>query len=319
MISLVQRSILLLFLTRPVVLIPVWGFSLFGFRLAQNRTALGSSLPASPFLLMLLFSLSVAAVYLLNQVEDFDVDSENDGFPLMVKSGISKRIVIIFTLLLAIISFVAPIFLGNLPLALLALATVVIGILYSVKPTYFTGRPIFDFLSNGIGYGFIAFAVGWHCGEGSFGVELIRASLPYVLLMFAGSISSTLPDMKGDALCNKRTTAVTFGARNAHILALLFIIAGGVLGYVNNDIAATVSGLLSLPFYIVYLIKPSPKTMEATYKVGGGFMMLVIASYYPLFALISFSVGIITMLYFRVVHNVTYPALLPVEVNDDKK
>jgi len=296
----------------------VWGFSLFGLRLAETQSHLGSALPCTPFLKILLFSLSVAAVYLLNQVEDFDVDSENDGFPLMVKSGISKRIVQLFTVILAAVSVIIPILIDESTLAILSLVSIVIGILYSVKPTYFTGRPFLDFISNGIGYGFVAFTVGWYLGGGTLDLALLKSATPYVLLMFAGSISSTLPDMKGDEACGKRTTAVVFGAKKAHVLALLFIILGAAVGFLNEDVTAVVSALLTIPFYILYLIKPSTKTMEATYKVGGGFMMLVIASYYPLFALLSFAVGIITMLYFRIVHNVTYPSLLPVEVSDEK-
>lgn len=309
----IKRFILLLFLTRPVVLIPVWGFSLFGFRLASDDTNLFNWLHRGSFLIMLIFSLSVAAVYLINQIEDFDVDADNGGFPLLVKSGISKTAVRNFAILLGIISIGAPLLVHHTSISILSGISLFIGILYSCKPTYFTGRPLFDFLSNGLGYGLVAFAAGWILAKGEISHELYTSAAPYIFLMFAGSISSTLPDIEGDRAHNKRTTAVVFGTRPAHILSILLLITGTVWGKLNGDPAAFISGMISIPIYFLYLINPTQAIMEATYKVGGGFMMLIIALYYPLFALFASLVGVITLLYFRIVHQVSYPSLKPVE------
>ena len=312
----VNRLILLLFSTRPVVLIPVWGFALFGFRIASGHNSLISTIEVGSFGMILLFSLSVAAVYLINQIEDFDVDSKNGGYPLLVKSGISLKLVKIFTAFLSVISIATPLIWGYWSISVLSLVSIVIGLLYSLKPTYFTGRPLFDFISNGIGYGGVAFIAGWIVAGGEFGGQAIIASLPYIVLMFAGSISSTLPDIDGDKEVGKITTAVKFGSMRAHILATIFIVLGTILGYLNHDLVATVSGLLSLPIYILYVFKPTQSIMESTYKVGGGLMMFTIGLYYPVFIVVSLTVGTVTLLYFRVVHSVTYPSLLPVESNE---
>ncbi len=318
MIEAVKRIVLLLFLTRPVVLIPVWGFSLFGFRLGAGDVHLFQWLHRGSFLMMLIFSLSVAAIYLLNQIEDFDVDAENGGFPLMVKSGISKKSVMIFTIIIGALSIIIPLLLMHKKIALLSALSLAIGILYSCKPTYFTGRPFFDFLSNGIGYGLIAFAAGWSLADNGniCTPAMFKAAAPYIFMMFAGSISSTLPDMSGDSAHGKRTTAVVFGAKRAHLLSIFFLIIGTVWGYMNGDHAAIFSGIISIPIYFLYLIRPSTVTMEATYKVTGGFMMLIIALYYPLFALFATLVGLITLLYFRIIHQVSYPSLKPVDNNE---
>lgn len=316
MSELIKKTALLIFLTRPVVLIPVWGFSLFGFRVASGHDELFQWLHRGSFIMMLVFSLSVAAVYLLNQIEDYDVDSENGGYPLMVRSGISKNMTWGFTIFLALLSVIIPLALNHYVLAALSGFSLLIGYLYSVKPTYFTGRPILDFVSNGIGFGLVAFAAGWSLAADVTNVDMFEFALPYVLLMFGGSISSTLPDMSGDEACNKRTTAVVFGAKKAHVLAMIFIVLGVAVGSINRDWAAVASGAVSIPFYFWYLIKPSEVAMESCYKVGGAFMMLVIALFYPLFALFAFLVGIITMLYFRIIHQVTYPSLTPVNKNE---
>ena len=65
------RTLDLLFLMRPILLVPVWGFSLFGYYRAKTEslkeiTSLwnSSSLPVC----FLFFSPSVGAVYIFNQI-----------------------------------------------------------------------------------------------------------------------------------------------------------------------------------------------------------------------------------------------------------
>ncbi len=309
-----KQAILLIFLTRPIVLIPVWGFALFGYRLASGHDLFLEPFSFVHFGLIFLFSLSVAAVYLLNQREDFDVDSDNGGYPLMVKSGISKRTVTVFAVVIALSSLILCALFGSILLALLAGLSLLIGWLYSCKPTYFTGRPVADFLSNAIGFGGIAFAAGWFIGDGEFSVNVLRSAIPYVLLMAAGSISSTLPDVAGDRKHGKITTAVKIGEENAHIIACFFIAGGSITGAFFGDVAAVISGALASPFYLVHLLKPTQKSMGLTYKAGGGCMMMVVALTYPLFGVISICVGLVTFFYFKIVHKVNYPSLLPTEL-----
>ncbi len=308
-----SNLVLLFFLTRPIILIPVWGFSLFGYRLANDHGMVNQPFSFAHFGLLILFSISVAATYLLNQREDFSVDSDNGGYPLMVKSGISLQSVTIATTVLAIASVVLPLIFKSIPLTILSIISLAIGWLYSCKPTYFTGRPIMDFATNAIGFGGVAFAAGWFVGGGNLSFDLARSAIPYVLLMCAGSISSTLPDIEGDRMHNKITTAVKFGEDRAHIAAAFFLAGGSILGALNSDFAAVLCGVLASPFYLVHLLKPSQKSMELTYKAGGGFMMLVVAIAYPLFGIISLIVGLVTYFYFKLVHKVNYPSLLPDE------
>lgn len=305
----------LIFVTRPVVLVPVIGFSLFGVKIASEERVLWQWISLETVCKLAIFTLSVAAVYIANQLEDYDVDADNDGFPLLVKSGLSKRSATLFTLFLALLSLLLPLGYGDWVLSLFSLATLIIGYLYCFKPFYFTGRPIFDFLSNGLGYGLVAFLVGWNCIK-PLSAGALLAAVPYITMMFAGSISSTLPDMAGDEKHQKITTAVKLGKVNAHILATFFLLVTLVLGWCFTDYVAMISAGAALPVYILYLIKPTQSLMEATYKVGGGISMLVIGFVYPLFILLGVLVTLVTILYFRIFHNVVYPSLLPVEDND---
>lgn len=310
----------ILFLARPVILIPVWGFSIFGYwccnRLSnafEVSILLGKE-HISAFGGMMLFSLSVGAVYVFNQLADVEVDAKNEGFPLLLRSGISKRTALWYALILSGMAIIIPLFTGNTALSLFSAATVVWGILYSFKPVYLSGRPFTDFLANAVGYGFIAFGVGWYLSPGKdiFGIAFIRAALPYFLLMCGGSISSTLPDISGDKACGKRTTAVALGIIPAHSMATVFIIASGIVAFINRDTLALIIAVESFFVDILYFILKTRSVMEASYKITGGIAMAVAGVVYPLFIPVAAAVFIATWLYFRLRYGVSYPSLIPV-------
>jgi len=299
----------LFFLTRPVVLVPVWGFSAFGIYCFKSK--LFSSLDFSHYLLMALYSLSVASVYVINQMADYEVDKSNEGFPLLVRGNISMRAAGVCAGVCAVLSIAGPVVMGNISVAVLSVIAIAAGYVYSCKPFSLSGRPFFDFLTNSF-EAFLAFGAGWCIVGGNlFNQELYKTALPYVLLMCAGSISSTLPDMPGDKLHGKITTAVRFGAKKAHCIAIAALAAAVPLSILNNDLLALACAALVLPIYILYLIRTNALTMELTYKVGGTFTMIAAALAAPLIAVAGIFVFFITWLYFRKRHKVSYPSLLP--------
>jgi hypothetical protein len=84
------------FLMRPVVLIPVWGFALFGY--CQGYHGSIAELPlvwraidTASIVWIMIFSLSVGCVYVLNQIADIDVDNKNCGLPLLANGIVSHR------------------------------------------------------------------------------------------------------------------------------------------------------------------------------------------------------------------------------------
>ena len=299
----------LFFLTRPVVLVPVWGFSAFGIYCFRNE--LFSALDFSHYLLMALYSLSVASVYIINQMADYEVDKSNDGFPLLVRGNISMKAAGVFAGICAVLSIAVPIFMKNVSVAILSVIAITAGYVYSCKPFSLSGRPFFDFLTNSF-EALLAFGAGWCIVGGNlFNLELYKTALPYVLLMCAGSISSTLPDMPGDKLHGKITTAVRFGAKKAHCIAVAALIAAIPLSILNNDPMALICASIVLPIYILYLVRANTLTMELTYKAGGTIIMIAAALAAPLIAAAGFFVFFITWLYFRKRHKVSYPSLVP--------
>ncbi len=306
--------------TRPVLLIPVWGFSALGFRCAANSSNADWSffpmhLPtASNYLLLSIFSLSVAAVYIFNQIADIEVDKNNGGLPLIAGGIVPLNIAVLSSVLFSIFSLLLPLLLHHSPLVLCSGAALLLGIVYSFRPLRFSGKPILDFISNATGYGFIAFGAGWYiAGNQLFTVDFLKSALPYFLLMSAGSISSTLPDIEGDRQDGKITSAVWMGELRAHSVALVLLIAAGVAGFLRSDPAALICAVASLPLYIGYLVNPGRFFMEATYKIGGALCMVAAFLVMPWFLPVAGVVFAATWLYFRIRHETSYPSLIPID------
>jgi 4-hydroxybenzoate polyprenyltransferase len=256
----------------------------------------------------------VAAVYVLNQIADIEVDKKNGGLPLLASGIVGKRSAWICAGVCFLFSIIIPLLSGDQPLVLLSTGSLLLGVLYSFKPTFFSGKPVLDFISNALGYGVIAFGAGWYLSENTFSSlsSFVTSSLPYFLLMCAGSISSTLPDKDADKSENKNTTAVVLGTSVANTLAIITLIASLVISLYQNDFIAVVCSVVPMPFYIGYALKPNQFFVESTYKTGGALTMICAALILPLMLPVGIIVFISTLLYFRIRHKVHYPSLIPV-------
>lgn len=306
------------FLTRPVLFVPVWGFSLLGFY--KYHWLMNKTFPLfemskdfmSVLIKIMIFTFSVGAVNIINQISDIEADKANDGFSVFQKSGLSVLIASLSALFFSLISVLVPLILNWKLIHYFSIAAILIGLVYSLRPTYFTGRPFLDFITNALGFGAVAFAVGWVLAGGDIS-DFWFAAIPYILLMCAGSISSTLPDIKGDKVGGKNTTAVFLGEFNAHVLATLFIVAAVIFSWFTKDFAALIAGGISLPFYLLFIINKTEFFKEATYKIGGSLLMLIVAIMYPLFIPFSIILFVATLVYFRLRFHVSYPSLIPVK------
>ncbi|MDD5674010.1 MAG: UbiA family prenyltransferase [Chitinivibrionales bacterium] len=320
-----RRALNYLFLTRPVVLIPVWGFCILGFirafALAHHTALIAVPLqmqfPALRWILI--FSGAPAAVYVINQIADRLVDQANPGFPLLVKCKIGAGESFAVAGLCAAIALAMPLVYHRPAIAFLSAIALALGVAYCLRPFYFSGRPCADFLANACGYGIVAFGAGWSLGGLPLGsILFVKACAPYFLLMCAGSISSTIPDIGGDKACGKITTAVRFGARRAHLIALFCIVGALASALIAGDRLALLGACLAMPLYLAYAVRPNQLLMEATYKAGGAIIMLLAALFFPLFFVLGILVFLAAWLYFRYMHGVNYPSLLPATRNEKR-
>ncbi len=252
----------------------------------------------------------------MNQIADIEVDKKNGGMPLIAQGVVSVRSAIVIALLCGGVPLTYFLLRRNLPMISGVMLTVVLGYIYSFKPFRLSGRPFADFISNGAGYGLIAFGVGWTLGNRTpFSSCFLIDALPYFLLMCAGSISSTLPDYEADKSDRKRTTAVVCGIGRAHAIASILLAGAIVAGWYRRDLLALICGLASLPVYTLFFWKRTRLVMESTYKIGGAFCMVASFFILPLFIPLSLVVFSCTWLYFRIRHGTSYPSLVPVRTS----
>ena len=300
----------LFFLTRPVVIVPVWGFCAFGVYCFRGDLFVGFE--ARQYLLIILYSLSAASVYVVNQIADREVDKSNPGFPLLARGNIPIRAAWGCAAVCALLSVAGPLAMGDVAVSLLSITAIAAGYVYSCRPFSLSGRPFFDFLTNAFEAS-LAFAAGWRVAGGELSSPALYAcALPYFLLMCAGSISSTLPDVPGDRAHGKVTTAVRFGPKAAHRAALGCLLAAiPVSIFVSGDRLALACAALVIPIYVPYIARATPANMELTYKVGGAIIMVAAAIALPLLFPAGILVYLVTWLYFRARHRVAYPLLTP--------
>jgi 4-hydroxybenzoate polyprenyltransferase len=250
----------------------------------------------------------------LNQIADIAVDRKNGGLPLLASGIVSRRNAWIMAVVSGTVSVVLPAATGHAAITFLSIAAIGTGWVYSFKPAHLSGHPFADFITNAIGFGVIAFGCGWHCaGRSLADTAFMTSALPYFLLMCAGSISSTIPDMIGDRATGKKTTAVLLGARSAHIIAIVCLCMAMVYALFAKDHIALFCSGMALPAYILYLFIPIKILEEATYKIGGSLCMIAAALFSPWLVVFSSATVLATWMYFRFRHHVSYPSLVPLK------
>ncbi len=316
------------FLGRPVLLIPVWAFFIFGYYhgnqtvhnneysflftlpLLKNNVELIYWLKIKTILTIFAFSLLMAGVHIINQIADIEADKKNSGFPLLAKGILSKKTAIIESVILFVIAIIIEFFVNNSAIVMiLFISAIILGYIYSMPPIRLSGKPILDFLSNATGYGLITFFLGWICSNNTDYKDMLVNALPYFFMMASGSIASTIPDIKGDKEDGKNTTCVYLGIRPACILAIISLIASFVIGWQTRNFIAIVISFISLfPFFVI-AVNPVSKNSAYAYQIGGGLLILVGLILCIPFFIISILLALSTKVYFKIRHNVNYPQM----------
>jgi 1,4-dihydroxy-2-naphthoate octaprenyltransferase len=77
----------------------------------------------------------------------------------------------------------------NLSYLILIALSVVLGATYSVRPFRLKGKPFLDLFANAIGYGGIAFLIGWRTVAPLDTYALLR-TIPYILCVGAAFVNN---------------------------------------------------------------------------------------------------------------------------------
>ena len=289
------------FLLRPSVLIPCWTTLLLGHQYAHG-TMLSRDFPVQAFLL---YSAVMGGSYILNQL--FDIESDRKNKKLFLLSG---NLVPIWA------ARVEMIFLWSLGTALawqyqpsfrlLVIISLLLGILYSLPPVKLKGRPIADLVSNSLGYGLVSFLVGYTVSR-TLSIDAVKHAMPYVLAVGGVFVNTTIVDLEGDRTAGAMTTAVLLGRRAAYVLALLLIVGSLVTAAGFGNYPCLITSILSLPLFVVALLKQDRKWTTASFRVPPALLALIAGLFYPIY-LILLAVLLLGMrLYYKRRFGYDYP------------
>lgn len=295
-----------IFLLRPSLLLPIWVFLFLGYFWGSGESILGItlSLPLRFWRVLISYSLLCSGVYVFNQIFDIESDKRNKKLFLLPEGIISIPTAWICFFILVGISFITGISLGRGYL-ILWLITAGMGILYSLPPFTFKGRPFLDLISNSLGYGLVTFLIGF----GVISKTGLLHSLPYIFATGAVFLHTTIPDIEGDREMGEITTGVFLGVKRTSLFALLLLIIGLILSIYLKDPFAGIISLLSLPGFILAYLKTSDERSKRAYRIGVYGLGLLIALRFPPLLILGFLTLLALRIYYRYRFNLVYPTV----------
>lgn len=204
------------FVLRPLIMIPAWCFYVLGAHAPVTRRAISPALTHPGFWCM---TAVLAAAYVLNQVFDVESDRLNDKGLHLTRGVFGARTMV----MVAFAAFAAASLLYPHTKSVQTgplIATLLLSFVYSLPPLRLCARPWVDLAANAVGYGGLAFVLGASAVTRAPGASWIDA-IPWMLLVGATFLYTTILDVDGDAAGGKRTTTVAIGVRNSARLAAL--------------------------------------------------------------------------------------------------
>jgi 4-hydroxybenzoate polyprenyltransferase len=175
------------------------------------------------------FSLATASVFVLNQYFDREADRENEvKSNLPVASGrITPRRTLIFSFLL-VISCLILVFIANVHVLPLFIVYLGLWIAYSTPPFRLKSVPVADFVTSGIGAGFLPFLMGLELsGKPVSNIpSIVLGAVPLVLIQCGGHVIQAVGDYEADLKTGVQTFVVRYGRKTGVIVAgFMFLIA----------------------------------------------------------------------------------------------
>ena len=298
-----------LFILRPLILIPSWNFLLIGSYIARGKSGFTFEL----ILGLIIYTCVMGGIYILNQIMDRETDRINRKLFLLSDGYVSAKVAYGEMMCLWIVGLGLSLTL-NSPFFLFVVISLILGILYSIPPFKLKGRPIFDTLANGIGYGMINFGVGWLLFRG-FEWSMFLRFMPYFLSICAVFVNTTVIDMEGDARAYEHTTALFLGERAATVLSTLLMTAAVILSSLLRDVVCLVPAAASLPLFLYVMVHvfikgtTNRRMTIASFRLPGLIFTVIAAILYPAYFAVLIVVFIGMRLYYKHRFNMVYPTL----------
>ncbi len=302
-----------IFFMRPIILVPLWSFILIGYYHSHNVVQLHSLFNLNISLQLIIKSflstLIMGSIYIINQIYDRETDALNKKLFFIPKGIITLKQAKVQTYLLLIVFILGTIlFKLDIYFTLFNICLLMLGLCYSIPPFQFKGRPGLDLLVNTIGYGWLAFFIGWTADQ-SMSREMFELSLPYFIFMAAVFINTTLVDFEGDQGSGLSTTGIFLGKKRASLISLIVVLITLIIGFMqSNWIIFLIIGI-SLPLFIIAWIKMERKNFLLSVQVPGWLFVILLGLIYPYYFLFIVGLYFLTKFYYKHRFNMNYPRI----------
>lgn len=315
------RSILLrigdcIFVLRPLLLVPAWSLFLLGAGAAANDPSSVVPRGVLPDGIACLSAILISA-YLLNQVFDQESDRRNDKCHYLPRGIFRARTVV----LLAIVFFLVATYLFRSvkpPQKLPLILALVLSLVYSLPPLRLVAKPFLDMLANAVGYGGIAFVTGFAAFDPGTAGAVTRA-VPYVFLVGATFLYTTILDEEGDRASGKISTTVLIGARRSADLAVALVGAGVVWAWVvyiteRGDWLAPVLMSVAQVVFTAAAVKLRRRDPRAKKRLSSNVVQWVTllvtfpaAFLWPMYLILLVPLVVLSRFYYRARFGLDYP------------
>ncbi|MFQ5648782.1 MAG: UbiA family prenyltransferase [bacterium] len=310
-----------IFVLRPVLFFPVWTVFLAGYY-GQEKTAVaaelhgmngaGSAGGISFLWVGLALTLLMGAIFILHQVMERKSENRSRNLRLIAPNYLTPKAAFIEAVVLALgailFSFMLSWKLGVVFVGLLLIT----GLLYSFSPFNFKDKPIAAVLTAALG-AFLIFLAGWLL-NGQVSKELLVYAVPYVSVIIAIFIITTLPDEEG-APSGASSFGAKYGLAVTVYTGLFFDLIAVISAYVLQDELIFYPAFFSLPFFVWAGMSLKLHDVARAMKYPIFLLALTICFKWGIehdsFTLFLGLVGVyfVSKLYYRLRFGVNYPSL----------
>jgi 4-hydroxybenzoate polyprenyltransferase len=297
------------FILRPLILIPAWNFLLIGAYLANRQATFTIDIVIG----LLAYTFVAGGGYILNQVMDIETDRMNKKLFLLTGGFVSRRAACAEIVILWLLALIMSFRFGWL-FVVFIMFSILMGVLYSVPPIKLKGKPIFDTLANGIGYGMVNFAIGWLLVS-AYSPSMFIRFLPYCLSISAVFINTTIVDIEGDRKAGELTTGVFLGSTLSSITSTLIMATAIVLAYVQREYICLIPAAVSWPLFVytagyaLFRHGVNRKVTIASFRLPGLVFTVITALLYPIYFVVLFVLLVSMRIYYKKRFGMTYPTL----------
>lgn len=299
------------FFLRPLLLAPAAAMAVMGRDAARGAIAAASSAApgaegaarelaaasAREPLAFAALACALLATHAANQLSDEASDRANGKLPHLalglVSRDAAKRMTALLVALACALLALAP--RAQWPLLAGSLA---LGIAYTAPPLTLKRRAGWDLAANALGYGGLAFAIGWGSIAPPDRATAAQAA-PWILAVGAVFAATAVVDARGDAAAGARTLAVALGASRARWLAVALMAAAAGAAWLAGARTALLLALGSIPAMIAASVRPSPRADHLAFQIGAALPAVAAAMLAPLFGVALVAAGVVSRIYFR--------------------